>query len=1129
MKKTLRTFLAFILASPPLVAIAEQFGDLTYSKYSTYVYITGYTGAGGAVTIPSIIDNLPVTRISGMAFYDCSSITSVTIPDSVTSIGVYAFSGCSGLANITIPSGVTSIGNSAFANGSGLMNINVVAANTSYSSLNGVLFNKNKTTLLQYPGGKVGSYMIPNGVTNIGESAFRQCSNLTGVTISGSVKSMGEQAFSDCSSLDTVTIPDGVTRIEKESFSGCSSLKSVTIPGSVTTIGNRAFHYCTSLVGVIIPDSVTGIASWAFYGCSNLSNVVIPDSVTSIGEYAFSFCSRLSSVRLPSGTITVGDNAFYYCTGLVNVTTPESLNSIGAEVFAECRNLTNVTISSGITSIGYASFKGCAKLTGVMIPGGVTSMGSSVFNGCVKLESVYFAGHAPSVGSDLFYKADNVTVYYLPGTKGWGTIFADRPTALWDLPNQPPQITGRSPAGEPVTVNEGASVTFRLTANDELDPNETAHGMLSVTWYLDGVQKLETKSGAPNAIASALTFETDADTVQGAEFRVVQVKAVAQDRQGGSAEAVWTVRVNNLKSEQTITFGNLTAVELGAPDFWPGATASSGLPVSYTSSNLAVAEIIDGNVHIVGLGMSVITASQMGNVDYGAATPITRTLWVTGALGSKSATLGESFEMLLPEPFVGAVSVTVSGLPPGLKYSSSTFTIAGVPTRAGTFDKVTLSVKGGAFQSFTMIVEPLPAWAQGTFNGYVQGGGLASMTVSAAGKVSGKISLAGTNYTFSSASYSRSDADGSTFWVKAQAKSGRTVQPLELSVSRPILAAVWAGFPVPGDLSVAESADGWLRGGQGSGPALFMWRDVWKDAAETLSLFTGYYTATLPGNEAVGSGYLTLTVDKAGKIKTAGKLADGTPVSLSGTLIHGGLGVFVPLYTVPVAYKGGRFFGLAEFVKPYDGESLHGEVYLRQPGDAPFQWESRNPQATGEYGKGFSRQLGITGGWYSKTENLYDYYEGRNLFVGIDPDARPPELAVGSTRYGSICWDPSGVVLSPVLKSSVMTGLTAPPAGKPTDPENDGTWSYSATNSVGLKLALTRPTGVFKGSFNAWFDYPVKKHVSKPLAFEGVLTPVREDPSDGVAGRGFFLWPDKSLSPAYRFNGSYDFKILTTD
>ncbi len=488
---------------------------------------------------------------------------------------------------------------------------------------------------------------------------------------------------------------------------------------------------------------------------------------------------------------------------------------------------------------------------------------------------------------------------------------------------------------------------------------------------------------------------------------------------------------------------------------------------------------------------------------------------------------GVTFGMPLPVSFFSATKVTVKGLPSGLKYNPATKTIEGVPTKAGTYD-VEISAEGVDVQKMTLTVTALPAWAQGTFNGYVQGGGLASMTVSAAGKVSGKISLAGTNYTFSSASYSRSDADGSTFWVKAQAKSGRTVQPLELSVSRPILAAVWAGFPVPGDLSVAESADGWLSGGQGSGPALFMWRDVWRDA-DMVSVplgYAGYYTATLPGNEAVGSGYLTLTADMAGKVKTAGKLADGTPVSLAGTLVVDDMGrVFAVLYTSPAVYKGGSFYGLAEFVEPADG----GYKFLRLRDGGPALWQSRSPQATETYGRGFTREPVLTGGWYSKTDNLYDYYEGDDLTARTDQEAAAPALTVGANRYSSICWDPSGVVLSPVLKSGVMTGLTAPPADKPTDPDKDGVWDYGAANSVGLKIALTRPTGIFKGSFNAWFDYPEKKHVSKSLAFEGVLTPVREDPSDGTEGRGFFLCPDKVALPGvaktYAFNWSYDFTL----
>ncbi len=485
--------------------------------------------------------------------------------------------------------------------------------------------------------------------------------------------------------------------------------------------------------------------------------------------------------------------------------------------------------------------------------------------------------------------------------------------------------------------------------------------------------------------------------------------------------------------------------------------------------------------------------------------------WVQDGPDEKSvAAAGAAFNMALPDVFAGATKVTIKGLPAGLKYNTSTRMVEGVPTKAGTFN-ILISATGVAAQTVTITVAALPTWAQGSFNGYVDSCGLATMTVSAAGKVAGKLVAGGTNYTFSAASYAAGGNVTNGFEIVTTAKAGKASLPLTLLVTQ---------AETPNSLGIAS-------GEVGNSLSLALYRDVWKDAAGTLAPLIGYYTATLPGNAEHGSGYLTFTVDKAGKVKTAGKLADGTPVSLSGSLILDEWGSsWVVVYTAPEAYKGGCLFSIANFVVPEGG----GAAFLCVNGNmVGFGWYSRNPQATGEYGKGFNRELGITGGWYSRTENLYAYYAGKILKAGADTDAPLPELAVGTDRYESFCWDPSGVVLTPVLKSGVMTGLTAPPAGKPTDPENDGTWSYSATNSVGLKVSLTRPTGVFKGSFNAWFDYPVKKHVSKPLAFEGVLTPVREDPSDGVAGRGFFLWPDQSPSPAYAFKWSYDFKILMTE
>ncbi len=409
---------------------------------------------------------------------------------------------------------------------------------------------------------------------------------------------------------------------------------------------------------------------------------------------------------------------------------------------------------------------------------------------------------------------------------------------------------------------------------------------------------------------------------------------------------------------------------------------------------------------------------------------------------------------------------------------------------------------------------PLPAWAQGTFNGYVEERGLSTMTVTAAGKIAGKIMMAGTNYTFSAASYSAGSDPTRGFTLSAVAKAGKASLPLTLAVTP--VAPLYA-------LSVAS--------GTLDGIPLVLYRDVWKTESARLTSYIGYFTATLPGNAEYGSGYLTLTVDKTGKVKTAGKLADGTAASLSGPLILDSAGrIFTVLYTAPTAYKGGCLFGLAEFVAP---AGQGAKVILRPLDRVPFLWQSRNPQATETNGSGFARETNLRGGWYGKTGDLGVYYADKNLTVGTDLDAPTPQLTVGSTRHDSVRWSPAGVVLMPTLKSGLMAGLASPVAGKPVDPDKDGRWDYSATNSVGLKIALIRATGIFKGSFSAWFDYPEKRHVSKSLTFEGALTPVREHMNDGVAGRGFFLWADRAVIPetakAYVFKWSYDFEILVAE
>jgi hypothetical protein len=234
-----------------------------------------------ATTVPSVANLIGVTigntltSIGQLAFLSCSALASVTFApiSTLTSIGQAAFQQ-SGLTSITIPTSVTTIGISAFNTCSALTSINVETSNTNYSSLDGVLFNKLQTTLIQYPGGKSGPYTIPASVETIGYRAFLFSTGLTSVTIPASVTSIDEAAFQSCFSLTSVTNGNSVITIGKEAFQECINLTGVTIGNSVETIGIRAFQTCTVLADIAIPASVTTIDANAFQ-FSGLANVTI--------------------------------------------------------------------------------------------------------------------------------------------------------------------------------------------------------------------------------------------------------------------------------------------------------------------------------------------------------------------------------------------------------------------------------------------------------------------------------------------------------------------------------------------------------------------------------------------------------------------------------------------------------------------------------------------------------------------------------------------------------------------------------------------------------------------------------------------------------------------------------------
>ncbi len=219
------------------------------------VVIRGDTPYSGDVVIPASInyfgEDFPVVSIGGSAFKWCSGLTTITLPESVTSIGDRAFSYCSSLTSVTIPASVERLGTGVFSSCLNLEEIIVSANNPVYSSLDGVLYNKDKTELLKWPDKKL-SVTIPESVTSIGESAFEDCRGLTTITIPNSVESIGNSAFSGCSGLTTVTLSESLTSIGRNTFSGCSGLTTITLPESLTSIGDYAFANCNQLESVTV-------------------------------------------------------------------------------------------------------------------------------------------------------------------------------------------------------------------------------------------------------------------------------------------------------------------------------------------------------------------------------------------------------------------------------------------------------------------------------------------------------------------------------------------------------------------------------------------------------------------------------------------------------------------------------------------------------------------------------------------------------------------------------------------------------------------------------------------------------------------------------------------------------------
>ena len=641
-----------------------------------------YTGLTN-VTVPNI------TTLND-SFSGCINLTSITIPNTVTTIEAKAFLWCSGLTTITIPASVSTIQVDSFNGTESLTSIAVAATNSSYSSENGVLFNKAKTTLLLYPPKSLNtSYVIPSTVTSIQAFAFWKCANLTSITIPNSVTTIPNFAFYGLPSISSIVIDPSHPSFSSENgvlfnkakttlmvYPSASVNNSYDIPSTVTFINAAAFSGSTNLISVTIPNSVTRINDSTFSGCTNLTTATISTFITNLVLSAFNDCTSLTSIAIPASVTTISINNFSFG-GFANVpnmvvdASNPNFSSLNGVLFNKNRSTLRIypslspnnsyVIPSTVTKIDISAFWKCANLTTLTIPP-VSLVNDLTFVKCQLLKTVIFSSSVVSINPNNFIDGGVTAVYPYNSTTNSNINFvSSRFTYL--VPQNIPTLTFSIPAKTFIDA------PFTITP-----PTSDISGVFT---YTSANQAVATVSG------DVITIVGVGSSSIGATLTCTRTYG-----DGGSLTTSSGTTTNFVVSKglPTLSF-SIPAKTVGNAAFTlvPPTSNSTGA-FTYTSSNTAVASITNaGVITIAGAGVTDITATQATTTNYLANSIVT-----TFAVNATTATITPTITNFSVAPKVlGSAAFT---LVPPTSDSSGAFTYRSSNTAVATVSGTTVTV-----------------------------------------------------------------------------------------------------------------------------------------------------------------------------------------------------------------------------------------------------------------------------------------------------------------------------------------------------------------------------------------------------------------------------------------------------